>query len=149
MSAGIRNGTCQSKRIGQTEDKWPEANPLDCASNFDRQTRANTHGSQSALLANKRHAHLRVAVSCRVSESVPVRKLIFFCSADPREDTGAFFRAYHFANVAAKSGLEAEVRLAGSAVDVTNLDTLPASEAGDLIRQKIAESFAAPFEVSL
>jgi len=84
-----------------------------------------------------------------VTESVDVKKLIFFCSADPREDTGAFFRAYHFANVAAKSGLEAEVRLAGSAVDVTDLDTLPSTEAGDLIRQKIGESFDAKFEVSL
>lgn len=84
-----------------------------------------------------------------MTESVDVKKLIFFCSADPREDTGAFFRAYHFANVAAKSGLEAEVRLAGSAVDVTDLDTLPSTEAGDLIRQKIGESFDAKFEVSL
>ena len=84
-----------------------------------------------------------------MTESVGVRKLIFFCSADPREDTGAFFRAYHFANVAAKSGLEAEVRLAGSAVDVTDLDTLPNDDAGDLIRQKIGESFDAKFDVSL
>ena len=82
-------------------------------------------------------------------ESGGVRKLIFFCSADPREDTGAFFRAYHFANVAAKSGLEAEVRLAGSAVDLTDLDTLPDTEAGDLIRQKVGESFDAKFDVSL
>lgn len=78
-----------------------------------------------------------------------VRKLVFFCSADPREDTGAFFRAYHFANVAANSGLDAEVRLAGAAVDVTDTDTLPATEAGDLIREKIRESIDAPFDVSL
>jgi len=84
-----------------------------------------------------------------VTESRSVRKLIFFCSADPREETGAFFRAYHFANVAAKSGLEAEVRLAGPAVDVTNLDTLPNDDAGDLIRTKIGESFDAKFDVSL
>ncbi len=84
-----------------------------------------------------------------MADRVPVRKLVFFCSADPREDTGAFFRAYHFANVAANSGLDAEVRLAGSAVDVTDLDVLPATEAGDLVRQKIRESIDAPFEVSL
>ena len=84
-----------------------------------------------------------------MSESDEVRKLIFFCSADPREDTGAFFRAYHFANVAAKSGVEAEVRLAGAAVDVTDLATLPDNDAGNLIRQKIGESFDASFEVSL
>ncbi len=84
-----------------------------------------------------------------MSESGDVRKLIFFCSADPRDDTGAFFRAYHFANVAAKSGVEAEVRLAGTAVDVTDLTTLPDNDAGNLIRQKIRESFDANFEVSL
>ena len=84
-----------------------------------------------------------------MADSGVVRKLIFFCSADPREDTGAFFRAYHFANVATKSGLEAEVRLAGSAVDVTDLATLPNDDAGDLIRQKIGESFDAKFDVSL
>ena len=78
-----------------------------------------------------------------------MRKLIFFCSADPREDTGAFFRAYHFANVAAGSGLDAEVRLAGPAVDVADLDTLPDDDAGDLIREKIRESIDAPFDVSL
>ena len=78
-----------------------------------------------------------------------MRKLIFFCSADPREETGAFFRAYHFANVAATSGLEAEVRLAGAAVDVTDLQALPQTEAGDLVRKKIRESIDAPFDVSL
>ena len=84
-----------------------------------------------------------------MTDQACVRKLIFFCSADPREDTGAFFRAYHFANVASKSGLEAEVRLAGSAVDVTDLTTLPDTEAGDLIREKIRESIDAPFDISL
>ncbi len=84
-----------------------------------------------------------------MTDSGDVRKLIFFCSADPREDTGAFFRAYHFANVASKKGLEAEVRLAGPAVDVTDLGTLPNDDAGDLIRQKIGESFDAKFDVSL
>ena len=84
-----------------------------------------------------------------MADSVVVRKLIFFCSADPREDTGAFFRAYHFANIAAKSGLEAEVRLAGPAVDVTDTSVLPNDEPGDLIRTKIGESIHAPFDVSL
>ena len=78
-----------------------------------------------------------------------MRKLIFFCSADPREDTGAFFRAYHFAGVAAKKGLEAEVRLAGPGVDVTDLNTLPQTEPGDLIRKMIGESIDAQFDVSL
>ena len=90
-----------------------------------------------------------VASAALIVNCSDVRKLVFFCSADPRTDTGAFFRAYHFANVAASSGLKAEVRLAGSAVDVTDTDTLPADEAGDLIRNKIRESLDAPFEVSL
>jgi hypothetical protein len=76
------------------------------------------------------------------------RKLIFFTSADPHTDTGSFFRAYHFANVASKQGIEAEVRLAGSAVDVADLDVLPQTEAGDEIRNKIRESIDAPFDVS-
>ena len=76
------------------------------------------------------------------------RKLIFFTTADPRADTGPFFRAYHFANVASKQGIEAEVRLAGSAVEVANLDVLPSTEAGDEIRNKIRESIDAPFDVT-
>lgn len=77
------------------------------------------------------------------------RKLIFFTSADPYTDTGSFFRAYHFANVASSQGIDAEVRLAGSAVDVTNLDSLPNNTSGDEVRKKIRESVDAPFEVSL
>lgn len=76
------------------------------------------------------------------------RKLIFFTSADPHTDTGSFFRAYHFANVASQQGIDAEVRLAGSAVDVADLDTLPQTEAGDEIRNKILASIDAPFEVT-
>ena len=77
------------------------------------------------------------------------RKLIFFTSADPRVDPGAFFRAYHFANVAGTNGIEAEVRLAGNAVDVTNLDNLPDTEEGDEIRTRIREGIDGPFLVSL
>lgn len=76
------------------------------------------------------------------------RKLIFFTSADPRTNTRAFFIAYHFANVASKQGIQAEVRLAGSAVDVADLDVLPSNEAGDEIRKKIRESIDAPFDVT-
>lgn len=79
---------------------------------------------------------------------VIVRKLIFFTSADPQTDTGAFSRAYHFANVASKQGIEAEVRLAGSAVGLADLDSLPNDQAGDDLRQKIRESIDAPFDVT-
>jgi hypothetical protein len=77
------------------------------------------------------------------------RKLIFFTTADPRTDTGALFRAYHFANVAAKSGLEAEVRLAGAAVDATNLESFPDDDRGRDVRQKVRDGVEAPFLVSL
>lgn len=73
------------------------------------------------------------------------RKLIFFTTADPRTDPGAFFRAYHFATVAAGSGLEAEVRLAGHAVDVADPDVLPDDVARDLVRS----GADGPFLVSL
>lgn len=77
------------------------------------------------------------------------RKLIFFTSADPRTDPGAFFRVYHFANVAGKAGLEAEVRLAGAAVDVVDPSTLPDGEQGDNARTKVGAGTDGPFEVSL
>lgn len=76
------------------------------------------------------------------------RKLIFFTSADPRTDTHPFARAYHFANVASKQGVEAEVRLAGGAVVLPDLDSLPKDEAGDDLRKRISESIDATFEVS-
>ncbi len=77
------------------------------------------------------------------------RKLIFFTTSDPSEDPGAFFRVYHFANVAGNSGLEAEVRLAGNAVDVVDPNTLPATSEGDDVRAKVAAGPDGPFEVTL
>ena len=53
------------------------------------------------------------------------RKLIFFTTSDPAADPSGLFRAYHFAGVAASAGLEAEVRLAGEAVTVTDPAVLP------------------------
>jgi hypothetical protein len=77
------------------------------------------------------------------------RKLVFFTSADPAADPGALFRAYHFANVAGRAGLEAEVRLAGDAVRATKLDLLPDSDMGRDVRSKIQAGADGPFEVSL
>lgn len=76
------------------------------------------------------------------------RKLIFFTTADPRTDTEALFRAYHFATVAGSAGLEAEVRLAGEAVAVADLDVLPDTELGHDVRQRVASGDDAPFAVS-
>lgn len=76
------------------------------------------------------------------------RKLIFFTTADPRTSTDPLFRAYHFASVASASGLEAEVRLAGEAVSVVDLDAVPDTDLGRDVRQKIAAGSDAPFLVS-
>ena len=80
---------------------------------------------------------------------MPRRKLIFFTTADPTKDTGALFRAYHFANVAGSNGLDAEVRLAGEAVSVTNVDLLPDSDLGRDVRAKVIGGSDGPFLVSL
>lgn len=76
------------------------------------------------------------------------RKLIFFTTADPRTDSDALFRAYHFATVASTAGLEAEVRLAGEAVSVADLDAIPDTEMGRDVRQRVAAGSDAPFAVS-
>jgi len=77
------------------------------------------------------------------------RKLIFFSSADPRTNPRPPWSAYHFATVAAKAGLEAEVRLAGDSVRLAQPDGIAYNEHGDQLRQKITESLNAPFLVSL
>lgn len=77
------------------------------------------------------------------------RKLIFFTTADPRTDSDALFRAYHFATVAGQAGLDAEVRLAGPAVDVTDVTTLPDDERGLDVRDRVSAGADAPFAISL
>ena len=76
------------------------------------------------------------------------RKLIFFTTADPRTQIDALFRAYHFASVASSAGLEAEVRLAGEAVAVADLDVIPDTEMGRDVRHWVAGGTSAPFAVS-
>ena len=48
------------------------------------------------------------------------KKLIFFAGLDPAISTRPAFMAYHFASVAHRSGLEAEVRLDGDTVEILN-----------------------------
>ena len=76
------------------------------------------------------------------------RKLIFFTTSDPVVDPGGLFRAYHFAGVAASAGLEAEVRLAGEAVTVTDPAVLPDTDLGQEVRAKVADGAGAAFQVS-
>lgn len=75
------------------------------------------------------------------------RRLVFFTTADPRVDPGPAGQAYHFATVAARTGLDAEVRLAGDAVRLARPDGVAQTPAGRALREKALED--APFLVSL
>lgn len=75
------------------------------------------------------------------------RRLVFFTTADPRVDPGPAGQAYHFATVAARTGLDAEVRLAGDAVRLARPDGVAETPAGRALREKALED--APFLVSL
>lgn len=77
------------------------------------------------------------------------KKLIFFASADPRDNPRPARTAYHFASVAADNGLEAEVRLAGDAVRVATVEGIPDTALGDELREKIKKGIDAPFMISL
>lgn len=77
------------------------------------------------------------------------KRLVFFTSADPRSDPGPAWSAYHFATVAARAGLDAEVRLAGDAVRLAQPDGIDASTRGDELREKVASGVDGPFLVSL
>lgn len=75
--------------------------------------------------------------------------LVFFASADPRSNPGPAWSAYHFATVAARAGLDAEVRLAGDAVRVAQPDGIEDSERGKELRAKVEAGAGGPFLVSL
>lgn len=77
------------------------------------------------------------------------RKLIFFSAADPRENPRPAWSAYHFAEVAARAGLEAEVRLAGDTVRVALADQIASTPMGDQLREKVHAATPAPYMVSL
>ena len=75
------------------------------------------------------------------------RRLIFFTTADPRDDPGPAGQAYHFAAVAARAGLDAEVRLAGDAVRLARPDGVADTPDGQALALRARE--AGPFLVSL
>ncbi len=77
------------------------------------------------------------------------KKLIFFVSSDPRENPNPAWSAYHFAEVASRAGLEAEVRLAGDAVRVALPGGIAATDRGEELRGKVVRPAAQPFVVSL
>ena len=75
-------------------------------------------------------------------------RLIFFASSDPANPK-PIWSAYHFAQTAARAGLEAEVRLAGDAVRVAQPGTVADTELGADLRRKVAASVNEPYLVSL
>jgi len=68
------------------------------------------------------------------------RRLIFFTTADPEVDPGPAGQAYHFAAVAARTGLDAEVRLAGDAVRLARPDGVAPTPAGQALRATALEA---------
>lgn len=77
------------------------------------------------------------------------KHLVFFAAADPRTDPGPARAAYHFAEVAGRAGLDAEVRLAGDAVRVAQADGIEDSDRGKELRAMVEAGAGAPFLVSL
>lgn len=77
------------------------------------------------------------------------KHLVFFASADPRSNPGPAWSAYHFATVASRAGLDAEVRLAGDAVRVAQPDGIEDSDRGEELRAKVESGAGGPFLVSL
>ena len=77
------------------------------------------------------------------------RRLVFFTSADPRDNPRPAWSAYHFAAVAAGAGLDAEVRLAGDAVRVAQPDGIADTPLGEEVRRKVRQGATAPHLVSL
>lgn len=77
------------------------------------------------------------------------KRLIFFAGADPRTNPLPAEKAYHFASVAAKAGLDAEVRLAGDAVRVAQPDGVPATAQGEALKATARKGAMEPYLVSL
>lgn len=77
------------------------------------------------------------------------KRLIFFAGADPRTNPGPARSAYHFAEVATRAGLEAEVRLAGDAVRVAHPDGVADSPVGEELREKVRAGARRAYMVSL
>lgn len=78
-----------------------------------------------------------------------LRTLVFFAAKDPLEDPDPVRNAFSFALTATKSGLPAEVRLAGAALQALHQDKLPAGVKGDRLRKALIDAPIAGLRVSL
>jgi hypothetical protein len=77
------------------------------------------------------------------------KRLIFFVGADPRSNPRPVGQAYHFAAVAARAGLVAEVRLAGDAVRIAQDGGVANTPEGAGVQAKARQAAVAPYLVSL
>lgn len=78
-----------------------------------------------------------------------LRTLVFFAARDPLEDPDPVRNAFAFALTAAKSGLPAEVRLAGAGLHALHQEKIPAGVKGDRLRKALLDAPAAGLRVSL
>ena len=78
-----------------------------------------------------------------------LRTLVFFAAKDPLEDPDPVRNAFCFALTAAKSGLPAEVRLAGAALQALHQDKVPPGVKGDRLRKALLDAPAAGLRVTL
>lgn len=78
-----------------------------------------------------------------------LRTLVFFATKDPTEDPDPVRHAFTFALSAAKSGLPAEVRLAGAALNVMHPERIPTGPKGDRLRVALHEVSTTEIKVSL
>jgi hypothetical protein len=76
------------------------------------------------------------------------RRLVFFASLDPEKSPGPAWSAYHFALVAHRAGLPAEVRLAGDAVKILQEGVVPENEGNKTLFAYMSEAVESGLFVS-
>lgn len=76
------------------------------------------------------------------------QNLIFFSGMDPKVSTKPTWSAYHFALVAQRAGLQAEVRLAGDAVEILKPGGIPEGEDGERLRKYMTQALETDLFVS-
>ena len=78
-----------------------------------------------------------------------MRTLVFFASKDPLEDPDPVRNAFAFALTARKSGLEAEVRLAGAGLNALRPDRIPTGPKGERLQKALHDAAGLGIPVTL
>lgn len=77
------------------------------------------------------------------------KRLIFFVTADPAAEASPVASAYRFAQTAAATGLEAEVRLAGDAVLVADPAYVATLNGSETLRDRVDAAISDHVDVSV